>query len=877
MPLPAGARVGSYEIVALIGAGGMGEVYRARDPRLNRSVALKVLPPAFAGNPDRLMRFEREAQALAALNHTNIAHIHGLEDTTLVMEFVEGEDLAGRLARGPLPIDEVLVIARQLVDALEAAHEHGIIHRDLKPANIKVRPDGTLKVLDFGLAKAIDGSSAAEALSPISAEQATQTSPALTKMGVILGTAAYMAPEQARGRVVDKRADIWAFGCVLFELLAGRPPFGGDTSTDVIAAAITTEPDWSALPPDTSAAMRRLLERCLRKDPRTRLRDIGDARWDLNDSAEPGTTAPPTERSRLATWLGAALVLVSVALGASLLWQRSGPATSPVRLSVTFPDAAPMQLGQSQPSLAYSPDGRTIVYTASGPEGRQLWLRDVNAFTATPIPGRAGGQLAFFSPDGKWIGFMALGALKTMPISLGPPTTICAYAGVPMGATWTSKGEIVFATRATAQSLWRVSSTGGTPVAITNVGVWYPDALPDGSAVVVTTNNPAATETTGDLSIAVVTLDDGKLTKLFDGGTYVRYSPTGHLIYLRNNALMAAPFDAATRKAGDTRAVVIEPVYMDQALVSGNFAISAAGALAYAPGDAQDFKRTIVTITPNGSVPLINERRAYRNPRVSPDGRHLAVIEQAWRDRIWLVDIERQSFVRLTSGRYLTESAPVWSPDGRQIAFRVVQEDQSVHILIAPSDGSGAERSVLAGLGEVVPLSWTADGQSLLFASQKAGNNADIMRVDVHDPSSVRPVLSTTYSEAQGALSPEGRRLAFVSNQTGRDEVYVTAFPSATPPVQVSTQGGGSPVWMRDGHRLVYRRGPDVMVVDLTSSGGTPTKPTMFASASPVLPGEAIDTMPDGRLVSISGNPIATTHELRVILQWFDELRQRVK
>lgn len=873
MPLPGGSRMGAYEIVSLIGAGGMGEVYRARDTRLNRDVALKVLPAAFAENRDRLMRFEREAQTLAALNHTNIAQIHGLEDRALVMEYVEGDDLQSRLIRGRLELEDVLAITRQLVDALEFAHERGIVHRDLKPANLKVRSDGTLKVLDFGLAKAMDGSVAAASMTPISADFATQTSPALTKLGVILGTAAYMAPEQARGKTVDKRADIWAFGCILFELLTGRPPFVGDTSTDVIAAAITAEPDWRLLPPNVRPGLRRLLRRCLEKDPRVRLRDIGDARWDLGDASAASIDAAPQRSSRALTVLTAALAL---ALAGVALWAwRSREAAEPLRLSITFPEASPLQLAEAQPSLALSPDGRTIVYTAAGPEGSQLWMRQINEFAPAPISGTAGGQLAFFSPDGKWIGFMAGGQLKKIPFTLGPPVVLCAYSGVPMGATWTSKDEIVFATRATGQTLFRVPSAGGEPVGITSVGVWYPDALPGGDAVVVTTNNPSASVTTGDLSIATVTLSDGKITKLFDGGTYVRYSPTGHLLYLRNNALMAAPFDAATRTAGDTRAVVVDPVYMDPALVSGNFAISASGALAYAPGDAQDFKRTIVNLTAIGSTPLINERRAYYNPRVSPDGKHVAVIEQAWRDHVWIIDIDRQSFVRLATGRYLSESAPVWSPDSQRVAFRAVAEDQSIHLFIGSSDGSGAERQILASSGEVTPNAWTADNKSLIFSDQVGRGNSNLMVVDVDGMSPPRPLIKTTYSESAAALSPDGRWLAYVSNRSGRGEVYVTSYPAMRETMQASTQGGSAPVWARDSRRLIYRRGQDVMAADL--SGGSLSKPAKLMTFPLVLPSQFVDTTTGGGLVGIAGSAIGTTRDLRLVLHWFDELRQKVK
>jgi eukaryotic-like serine/threonine-protein kinase len=889
MPVTVGDSIGPYHLVCLVGAGGMGEVFRARDTRLNRDVALKVLPDSLADNPERLALFRREALVLASLNHPNIASIYGFEDVgqshALVMELVEGPTLADRLATGPIPVAEVVPMARQIAEALEAAHDQNVVHRDLKPANIKLRPDGVVKILDFGIAKALEPPSTVSGNPLASPAVATMTLP-----GTLLGTAAYMSPEQARGKVVDRRTDIWSFGTLVFEMLTGERLFSGDGVSESLSAVLTRQVDWTKLPPDTPAALARLLSRCLERDLKTRLRDIGEARIELAriaaGAATPVTGAPawdlPTAsrqpRPRLTYWLVAAALLVSAAATSSYLSRRGGDAEIS-RLSVTFPAASPLQLGQSAPSLAFSPDGRTIVYTAVGPEGTQLWLRDLNTFTPTPIPGSSGGRLAFFSPDGQWIGFMANGRIKKLPVSLAPPTEVCAFDGVGMGATWTTRGEIIFATRANAKSLWRVPSTGGTPVAISTESVWYPDALPDGKAVVVTTNNPAASASTGDLSIAVVNLDDGQVTKLFDGGTYVRYSPSGHLVYLRNNTLLAAPFDANTRTAGDTRTMVVDPVYMDQSLVSGNFAISSAGALAYAPGDAQDFKRTIVTLNPAGPAPLLNERRPYGAAHASPDGRRLAVVERAWLDRIFIVDIARQSFLRLTTGHYYTESAPRWSPDGSRIVFRAVGEGQAIHLFVVPSDGSTAERGILSGLGEVTPDTWSPDGRSIIVTDNHTDGSDDLMIADVDGPPQLRPLVKTPYAEGSAAISPDGRWLAYVSNRSGRREVYVSAYPSLSPTEQVSQQGGGAPVWARDSRRLIYVRGADVMAVETVSGSFARSAPFKIASLTslPSLPSTGVETLPDGRLVAISGATITTTHELRVVLNWFAELRSRVR
>jgi Tol biopolymer transport system component len=879
MPLHPGSRVGAYEVLGSLGEGGMGEVYRAKDSALKREVALKVLPAAVAADPDRLARFQREAEVLASLNHPHIAQIYGFESGALVMELVEGPTLADRIAQGAIPVDEALPIAAQIAEALEAAHEQGIVHRDLKPANIKVRPDGTVKVLDFGLAKAMDTADSKSTL------HATMTSPAMTAMGVILGTASYMAPEQAKGKPVDKRADIWAFGCVLYEMLSGQPPFTGETITDVIAAAVTKEPDWQALPPATPSWLRRLLVRCLQKDPKKRLRDIGEARLELigdGRDVEPGPApaAATPARSGLVVLLGAAFLIVSLALAAVLMMKPASAPAAPVRLTITFPQGSDLQKGQPLPSLAFSPDGRTIVYTAIGPEGVQLWLRDLNQFAPTPIAGTADARQAFFSPDGKWIGFITLTAIKKVPITLGTPSLVHQFAGNTFGATWTEGGEIVFVTRIGNKALWRVPADGGDPVQVATGDFSFPDALPGGKAVVVTVDNPAADRTSGDLTIAAVDLASGQVTKLFDGGTFARYVPTGHLVYLRNNSLMAAPFDVATLTVGEARVPVVPGVFMDPAVPSGNFAVSAAGALAYAPGDAAEFERTLVTLPPvdarAGPAPLLPARRYYAEPRVSPDGRRIAVVERAWKERLWVIDVERQTFARLTSGAFTLETYPVWSPDGRRLAFAGQEpgdKDGGRGLFVAAIDGSS--EAPLLRSATAVPTSWTPDGRALVFSDRRSGSNTDLMMVAVDGTHDVRPLLTTSFNELAGVVSPDGRWIAYQSNRSGRVQVHLSAFPSMQGAAQVSTDGGGSPVWSKDGRRLYYRQVRDVNVVEMTGAG-TFSAPKVVARVPNVMPTGFIDTMPDGRLLAIDGHNIGATPELHLILNWFDELRQKV-
>lgn len=887
--LTSGTRIGPYVIESLIGRGGMGEVYRAHDSRLKRDVALKLLPDSVAADADRLARFEREAHVLAALNHPHIAAIHGLEDSggtrALVMELVEGPTLAERLAGGPIPPDEALPIARQIAEAIESAHEAGIIHRDLKPANIKVRPDGTVKVLDFGLAKALasDASSGSLLNSP------TMTAPEMTDAGVILGTAAYMSPEQARGRAVDTRADIWAFGCVLYEMLSGVAAFSGDTMTDVIAAVVKNDPDWGALPAATPSSARRLLARCLQKDPRSRLRDIGDARLELDShgqlDAPPSIVHPETSGARrglsaLAVLTAALIVALS---GALLLNGRANSNVAPqlpTRLAVTFAAGAEMHLGLPRPSLAVSPDGRRIVYTAAGgPDPPQLWIRELDQFAPTPLAGTRNARMAMFSPDGRWIAFFADGMLKKIPATSGPPAILCDAPGA-MGGTWTSKDEIVFSLgRQAAQDvgLWRVPAAGGQRQRIAGGSLWYPDALPGGNAVVVTTDNRSAA-TSSDLTIAAVDLTSGRVTPLFDGGAYARYAPTGHLVYLREGSLVATPFDAATLTLGVERTPVVPGVYVDPSLPGGNFALSTSGVLAYAPGDGSHFRRTVLLAGPENTRPLLDERRFYASARLSPDARRVAVGLRAWKDEIWTVDIARATFTRITNGDMPATSAPVWSPDGRHIAF-ALSDRRASNLFWTTSDGSRPEERLTTSPYGQTANAFSPDGKFLVFSEQRPDTSSDLFVVSLDGGRAVRPLLQTRFGESAAAISPDGRLIAYQSDRSGRAEVYLAAFPAMTSPLQVSSDGGTNPVWARDGRRLYYNRGyfaANIEVVDVSSESGLNVSRARSLGQFSVA-GGVFDVLPDGRLLFVSGTGNdGSVSELRVVLNWFAELRQHV-
>ena len=614
MALTPGTRFGAYEVTAQIGAGGMGEVYRARDTTLNRDVALKVLPELFALDPDRLARFKREAQVLASLNHPNIAAIYGFEGTeglqALVLELVEGPTLADRIAQGPMPLDEALPIAKQIADALEAAHERGIVHRDLKPANIKVRDDRTVKVLDFGLAKALEGDVAAANIS-----QSPTLSVAATRLGVILGTAAYMSPEQARGKPVDKRTDIWAFGCVLYEMLTGKHAFDGDDVTDVLSRVLQRDPDFNALPAATPRAVRKLLGRCLQKDPRSRLRDIGDAKAELDEPVEDASLqvlAGGTRMSRRQKVLVGALLLVSALAGSlATWWTMRQPLAQPVGVlhaSIALPaTASPLTAiapaiggsGSSAAAMAISPQGTHVVYTGRAGNRMQLYMRSLDGRDVVPIDGAAGGS-PFFSPDGQWVAFFADGKLKRVPVEGGAPLTICD-AAFGFGGAWSDDGTIVFA-GVLQGGLSRVSVTGGPPQPFTTLAEGetahrWPAFVP-GTRDVVFAAGSGFNWDAG--RVAIQSLDAAEHRVLFEGGTNPRYASTGHILFARAGSLFAVPFDAARRvTVGDPR-VVLQGVSTFGLAGTAQYAVSTGGTLVYLPGGVEDVRRSLVWVDRRG-------------------------------------------------------------------------------------------------------------------------------------------------------------------------------------------------------------------------------------------------------------------------------------
>jgi eukaryotic-like serine/threonine-protein kinase len=842
LALAPGTRLGPYEILSALGAGGMGEVHRARDTKLQRSVAIKVLPDSLGNHADRLARFTREAQTLASLNHPNIAAIHGLEESNgvraLVMELVEGEDLSQRIARGPIPLDEALPLATQIAAALEAAHEPGIIHRDLKPANIMVRPDGTVKVLDFGLAKALDpaGTSSAEALN-----SPTITSPAMTQAGIILGTAAYMAPEQAKGKPVDKRADIWAFGAVLYEMLTGQRAFTGEDTTDTIVAVVSREPNWSALPPDTPPAIRRLLRRCLEKDRKRRLADAADARLEIEDAltapaAEPmWAIAAPSARARL-PW--ALVVTLSIALVAGLLaWApwRPAPALAETRVDiVTPPTTATM-------SFALSPDGRQIVFVASGDGGSRLWLRSLATTTPQPLAGTEGASFPFWSPDGRSIGFFAATALKRLDLGGGAPQALAPVIR-GFGGTWHADGVIVFAP-GRAGPLMRVSATGGEAVAMTTLGpqqlghLW-PHVLPDGRRFLFYVRG--APDTTG---IYLGTLDGSaptRLTPADSAGVYLPEGPGsaeasrggGWLLWVRAGALVAGRLDVPQAMLTGDPVTLADgmPGYDESYTNRSAVSVAATGLVAYRTGPASLrqltwFDRSGTTRGTVGGP----DRGGLSSPSVSPDGRRVAVSRTVEGNTdLWLLDGARMSRVTFDAA---SDRIPRWSPDGTRIVFGSSRSGP-FEIYQKLAGGAGVEERLVPAEQMAFAASWSPDGRFLLYVNTDTQTATDlwVLAMAGDRPSSV--FLKTPFAERWGTFSPDGRWVAYHSNESGQHEIYLRPFvpPGASRPAaevvggqrQASTAGGVYPAWRRDGRELYYLD-PEgtMMAVPITVTGAT--------------------------------------------------------
>lgn len=800
MELAPGTRIGPYQIVGSLGAGGMGEVYRARDTRLDRDVAIKVLPSVFAADPDRAMRFEREAKTLAALNHPHIAQIHGLEASggvqSLVMELVEGEDLAARIARGPIPLDEAIPIARQIAEALEAAHEAGIIHRDLKPANIKLRPDGTVKVLDFGLAKAL----ASPAMAVDAAQSPTFTSPAYanaTHRGVILGTAAYMAPEQARGKPVDRRADIWAFGCVLYEMLTGQSAFAGDTVTDTLAAIVTRTPEFARLPPATPAPVRHLLSRCLERDPRLRLRDIGEARIVLarDGDAAPAVAAdaPRASRGRTLAWAGGALLL-AVATGVAV-WQLRAPADPPTRhFTIPTPNDAPPA------STAIAPDASAIAFVAD----ERLWLQRFDAFKPEEVTGASGANAVFWSPDSAFLGFQARDQLWKVPVTGGPPI---AMGRVPQnftpagGAAWLDDGRILFTTGGTG--VMQIPAEGGTATPVIEVDpeteedLHNVSALPGGRGLLFVRHSKDSTPWV----LEAYSFADGKRRRLHEGPAFGPvYAPSGHILFEQAGGLWVLPFDLERLEATGPAT--------QRYTNAGWPSIARDGTLVMRPTGIEGSDLRLGWVDRSGKPgALIGQSNApIFSPRLSPDGRFVAAaVGDKPTASIWIYDIARGTERTLTlEAGYNTY--PEWTPDGRHVVYPC-----NTSVCARRADGTGERVEVVTKISPDDGIAIAPDGRQLVFARENGETGVDLMVVDLGDAgvtapatAPARPLITAPRAQFDPDFSPDGRFIAYTSTEAGTMAVYVSPFPRADSKWLVSRGYGVRPRWSRSGNRLYY-------------------------------------------------------------------------
>jgi serine/threonine-protein kinase len=887
----AGQVIGGYTILSRLGAGGMGEVYRARDPKLGREVAIKILPRLFTADPDRLSRFDREARMLASLNHPHVGAIYGLEDMdgkpVLVLELVEGDTLAERIAEGPIAPAEALTVASQIAEALEAAHDKSIVHRDLKPANIKITPEGLVKVLDFGLAKASAGSEPGADL----AKSPTVTDVGGTREGTLLGTVAYMSPEQARGKVVDRRTDIWAFGCVLYEMLSGLPAFSGETLADTLTGIIGREPDWTALPAGTPSDVRRLLKRCLEKNPSRRLRDAADVRIEIDDvlhepsTGRPAVDADPTTRASRQSWVQTISIAAIMALGAGLAAWTLKPSSAPnrlpvARLTVALPPGD--TIGLIFPSVALSPDGRILAYTAGQALiARQLFVRPIDSLDVTSLAGTEGANAPFFSPDGRWIGFFADGKLKKVLATGGGLQTLCDAAAA-FGGTWGTDGSIYFAPFSTS-GIWQVPASGGSPQEATRldrtqgeVSHRWPQVSADGKVVLFTAwTGPGWDEKHLEAQIG----GTGGHVMLVRGASTGRYLSTGHLLYARNEKLFVVPFDLAHLSVtGPPVTLLDRPSEQAGAGEGAQFTVSDSGTLAYVRSDSRSSDRRMVWVTAGGDVQRLNSpHAAYTDPAISPDGRSVAVSIQGPTQTIWVYDLVRSTLTTLPSVG--SSQSPTWTPDGVRLVYRGTRAGYR-NLFWRVADGSADEERLTVTDMLQTPATVSQDG-TMVFDQASPGTGKDIWMMRLDAGRAPQPVLKTRFNEGSPQLSPNGRWMAYRSDESGRYEIYARAFPRPGGKFQISTDGGSEPRWSRDGRELFYRNG-DKMMAARISIGSTLT----VGAPRPLFEGhyEVSDTGTGGYDVSADRRflmiewaaPQQPVTHINVVLNWFEDLKRTV-
>jgi serine/threonine-protein kinase len=879
MQIRPGTVIGSYTVVGPIGAGGMGEVYKARDSKLDRDVAIKVLPASFATDADRVARFTREAKTLASLNHPNIAAIYGLEGTALVMELIEGDDLSQRIAHGAIPLDEVLPIAKQLAEALEAAHDQGIVHRDLKPANIKVRADGTVKVLDFGLAKAFEANASGASAEVMNSPTLTNRG---TQMGMILGTAAYMAPEQAKGKAVDKRADIWAFGVVLYEMLSGQRGYDAEDISDTLAAVLTRDVDWTKLPASTPPRLTALLRDCLVRDPKQRLRDMGEARRVFDQliggasstivaAPAASTIAPPPAPSwrRALPW---AIAAVAILVAGATTWRLlSTPAAATglvTRSRVSFKEIAGL--------VDVSRDGTAIVYLrASGPQGFRLELRQMDQFEGRPLPSTDGGVAAVFSPSADWVAFSTTDRkIKKTPSGGGPAITL-TDGSFYNGATWGDDDMIVYSG---AQGLMRLAASGGAPESLTTLNKEKgetshirPQFLPGRQQLLFTVVYASA-----DPQFAVLDLKKAGYRTVARSGDNGRYAGSGHLLSVRSGTLFALPFDLDQMTATGPEAPVIEAVStLGPIAGTADYAVSPAGLLVYFESAAQGGTTLTWRDRRGAETPLPGQMtRSWGTGTLSRDGRR--VVNSIHVDKgsdIWLVELARGTPTRLTFGG--ANDNPVWTPDDRTIVYSGGPKDGKPGIYKVPADGSGQSQLILAA-ANAVPTGFTPDGKTLLFHQPGPNGRTRIMVLPLDDtgaPPVPHPRRESAANDVDAHVSPDGKWVSFVSTETGRGELYVLPFPGPGAKVQISSDGAMRSRWSTNGRELLFW---DSIGNATLHSAAIQLSP--FAAAPPqklfsALSGSTWGVAPDSQhfLVEV----VQSNAALVTVTNWFDELRRR--
>jgi eukaryotic-like serine/threonine-protein kinase len=881
--MEAGRTIAHYRIGAKLGEGGMGEVWQATDTILGREVALKFLPERVASDPDRLLRFGREARLLASLNHPRVGAIYGLEMQSgglpfLVLELIPGETLAERLKLGALPPALALPIAAQIAEALEAAQDKGIVHRDLKPANIKITPEGAVKVLDFGLGKFGDDASGL-----VDHSQSPTRTIEDTHAGVILGTAAYMSPEQARGQTAGSRSDIWAFGCVFYEMLTARRAFAGETVSDILAGILRAEPEWRFIPAETPPLVCSLLRRCLQKDPARRLRHIGDARIEIEEaqSQTAALAAPAKPRTPWFAWGTAAVMTAAAAVLLGMVARRERPLSPVQRFTITVPASDPLISYPTNPDVAISPDGTQLAYVGRHAGTTRLLLRSLDRNEFQPLDGTDGADCPSFSPDGAWIAFHAAGHLKRVPVSGGAAVAIADVALINGGLSWTNDDSILFVP-GVQSGIWKVASSGGIPQPVLKPaanghesGYVWPQLLPYRGEMLFTI-----------VPDSVASMDDGMLAVrsernetrvVLKGGTQGRLLPTGHLIYGHRQSLLAAPFGGGPEQLAGNPVPVVEGVAMRQANGSVRYAVSNTGTLVYVARSAVDRQLALVSVSRRG---VIESLATYNDADISslslsPDGKHLAFRVAKANDDIHIFDLER----KITS-RFTFEGGdkvhPVWTPDGAHIIYTSLRGNGKALVWRA-IDPRGEPEAVLPDGQSCYPWSFSPDGKTLACMDSDPKTGGDLWMVQMDGVRKARPFLRTAFNEQSPVFSHDGRWVAYSSNESGAPQVYAVRYPDGGGRVQISTDGGAGPVWA--GSELFYRKGDSILAV---AASGWPVlvvgKPhLLFSTPSLNINGPSFAVTADGQhFFMIQENETPPVTQINIVVNWFSELRQKV-